>query len=1220
MKTRSVRARSQSERRHSLHRKARVALEGLEGRVLLSTSIPLSNSTWTLIGPAPIAAAGNPTGRVAGIAADPITSNKILLATTGGGVWGINVNSPNWTPLTDSQPTLFTGAIAIAPSNRSIIYAGTGEANNSADSYAGRGLLKSTDGGSTWSLIGASVFDRVSISRIVVDPTNANTVYAATADGINSLSTTRGIWKSTDGGTSWTNTTAAISTTISFSDLAIHPTNQQILYAAAGSAAGSTSNGIYKSTNGGASWSLAGDFPTGDINNGRISIAIARSSPQVVYASVMNAATGALYRMLKSIDSGAHWFQLASVPNFAGTQGVYDTALVVDPANANILYAAGASGTNSIIRSSNGGNTWTDISTGASGSPHGGHHALTFDAAGKLLDGNDGGIWRLDNSTPGSIQWTSLNTAGLAITPLNSIATDPTTANIAYAGTQGTGTVKFSDSLLWSNIRDADTGFVRVDPTNGSTVYRTSTRLGSAGTAGTGFLERSDNAGATWTAKTTGIASTDPANLYVPYIIAPNNASRLLLGTNRVYESTNRGDSWTALSAPFANGWNSAAPIDAIAASKTNSNTLYASAAGRIFVTTSHGAAWIERDVPGYGDHFSDLFVDAASSLIVYAVRDRVSGSAAGHVFQSTDGGVNWSDLSDDTTPSGAVTALPDLATVSFDIDPRNPGIADDILYAGTEAGIYAFDSANPTGWLKLATGMPNAQVVDLEVNPTTRVLTAATHGRGAWQLLLNVPGAISGKVFQDFNASGTFDPGEIAMSGTTVYLDANNNGSREAGETFVTTSAAGDYTFSSLANATYRVRQVLPTGYVSPVPATGAYTINIINGTVFTNQNFTNFPLNYSGSAASDTFVLRVNPSNLAQVQVIANVNGVVITRSVPTLTLLAFNSAFQFDGASGNDTFTIDTSSGVPYTTGGVTIIGGADSNAPGDSLIFAGSTASESFDVAASAVTTTAVISYAQIETLTINASGGDDTIVYNGPLNVAFSFNVGTGFDTFLLLSGTYVFNSDVISQSPNLQIRVVSGQVIFNSTQHLGRLVLLFGGTAIMSANGDRYLQTRELVVASDTRLDLNDNDLLVDYDGAAASPFTDVDHWITTGYSADPNTTVHGIISTTSQQTGGNTILATFDNQFYGLTEWPPGSGNTIDPSTIVGKYTYIGDTNFDGQVSPQDYTAIDSNFGELIAPGHGWLLGDANLDGIVSRQDYSVIDASLGLGKSHPL
>jgi hypothetical protein len=1196
-----------------------VALEALERRVVLSTSIPLSNAAWTLIGPAPTSnsAAGNPSGRVAGIAADPISSGKILLATAGGGVWGINVGAPNWTPLTDAQPTLFTGAIAIAPSNPTVIYAGTGEANNAADSFAGRGLLKSTDGGATWALTGGSVFDRLSISRIVVDPGNANILYVATADGANAATGNRGIWKSNDGGSSWTNTTASISTSISFSDLAIHPTNAQILYAAVGSAAGATLNGVYKTTNGGSTWSIAGDFPIGDINNGRISIAIAKSTPQIVYASVVNASTGALYRMMKSIDSGAHWFQLASVPNFAGALGAYDTTLIADPSNANIVYAAGASGANSIIRSSNGGNSWSDISSGSSGSPHGGHHALAFDASGKLLDGNDGGIWRLDNSTPGSIQWTSLNSAGLAITPFNSVATHPTSANTAYAGTQGNGTLKFNDSLLWSSVSSADTGVVHVDPTNGNTVYRTYTRLGAGNTAGTGFLERSDNAGTSWSPKTTGVSPTDPANLYIPYIIAPDNSSRLLLGTNRVYESTNRGDSWTPISSLFASGWNSASPIDAIAASKTDPNTIYASAAGRIFVTTNHGSTWIERDIPGYGDHFSDLFVNATNSLIVFAVRDRLTGSAAGHVFQSTDGGLNWTDISDASSPSGPITPLPDLATISFDLDPRNPGTADDLLYAGTEAGVYALDSSNSTGWFKLATGLPNAQVVDLEMNPTTRILTAATHGRGAWQLLLNAPGSISGKVFNDFNANGAFDAGETPMSGVIVYLDANNNGSRDAGETFTSSSATGDYTFPTLANGTYHVRQVPPAGTISPVPLSGVYTINIINGTAFTNQHFTNFSLNYAGSFTGDAFTLRINPANVAQLQVVATVNGIQTTYTVPMLTVLAFNAAFQFDGAAGDDAFIIDQRNGIPYTTAGVTIIGGAHTTA--DLLTFLGSSSAETFNVTNIAVNTTATIAYTQIESIIINANAGNDTIIYHGPLAAAFTFTGGAGFDIFQVLSGTYTFNSDVAALTPDLHIDVVSGQVIFNATQHLGGLILHSGGTAVMTANGNRYFQTRALSIAPDTHLDLNDNDLLVDYD-SGAGPYTDVDFWVTTGYSSEPNPTLPGIISTTGQNAGGNTILALFNNLFYEAGEWPPGSGNTIDPTTIVGKYTYFGDLDMDGQVTPQDYTAIDANLGSQSLIGRAWLSGDADLDGTVTPQDYTTIDASLGLGVGHPI
>src|SRR6185312_16091291 len=245
---------------------------------------------------------------------------------------------------------------AVAKSNPNVIYAGTGEATNSFLSYYGRGVLKSTDGGTTWSLMGNSVFDRHTISQIAVDPTNANNLYVAVGGGgVNGVGGNTGVWKSTDGGGTWVNTTTSISSGAQFSDVEMDPTNPQRLFCAVNS--GSLS-GVYQTTNGATSWTLvAGGLPSGSsVGNPRV--AISASNPQVVYASFDNPSNSNAAGIWKSTDGGATWAQPGTVPNYMGGQGWYDTTLIVDPTNSNIAYAGGQT---SFIQTTDGGAHWTDI-------------------------------------------------------------------------------------------------------------------------------------------------------------------------------------------------------------------------------------------------------------------------------------------------------------------------------------------------------------------------------------------------------------------------------------------------------------------------------------------------------------------------------------------------------------------------------------------------------------------------------------------------------------------------------------------------------------------------------------------------------------------------------------------------------------------------------------------------------------------------------------------
>jgi hypothetical protein len=166
----------------------------------------------------------------------------------------------------------------------------------------------------------------------------------------------------------------------------------------------------------------------------------------------------------------------------------------------------------------------------------------------------------------------------------------------------------------------------------------------------------------------------------------------------------------------------------------------------------------------------------------------------------------------------------------------------------------------------------------------------------------------------------------------------------------------------------------------------------------------------------------------------------------------------------------------------------------------------------------------------------------------------------------------------------------------------------------MSPNGNRRLVVDSLSVTG--TLDLNDNDLVVNN-----GSFSAVQALVFSGYRASPDTVATGIVSTTGQNVGGTTILALFNNALFGVADYPFGSGQTISANAIVGKYTYIGDTDWDGQVTPQDYTAIDANLGATgLDPGVAWFSGDTDFDGNITSQDYTGIDAALGSGQGNPL
>ncbi|HEX8522311.1 MAG TPA: GH25 family lysozyme [Tepidisphaeraceae bacterium] len=250
-----------------------------------------------------------------------------------------------------------------------------------------------------------------------------------------------------------------------------------------------------------------------------------------------------------------------------------------------------------------------------------------------------------------------------------------------------------------------------------------------------------------------------------------------------------------------------------------------------------------------------------------------------------------------------------------------------------------------------------------------------------------------------------------------------------------------------------------------------------------------------------------------------------------------------------------------------------------------------------------------------TATINLAGG--TLQTTATLTAANPIVLGAGGATFDAQSGTATFTGDLTGSTALLKTgpgkTLLSGSIAgFNAPLAVSQ------GALVIPQGGSKTLRLKSLTISPGAALDLNDHDLVVDYSGP--SVFQSIYDYVMNGYSQDPDATKTGLISSAGQNTAGTTILAVWDNAVGGATDYPFGSGQTVDATTILGKYTYMGDYDLNGMVTPDDYAAIDSNLGRTVTPGAGWLWGDGNFDNQITPDDYLSIDSNLGRGEGSPL
>ncbi|MGH9834598.1 MAG: hypothetical protein ACRD9Y_16400 [Blastocatellia bacterium] len=796
---------------------------------------PAQSLAWVPLGPAPIGQGqtfGTPrvavSGRVSTVVFDPgyngSSNQTVYLGAAQGGVWRSRDNGATWTPLTDDQPSLAMGAIAIDPTNPNIIYAGTGEAHFSGDSYYGAGLLKSADGGATWMQITGPIsasepkqpaFLNAAFHALVIDPAAPSTLYAATATGLISSasgSTTippligdRGVWKSTDGGLTWRNLNPANLSTLNRAgtDVLLDPRDSRRVFAAI------SELGIYRSIAGGepGTWEkLTAGLPASDLD--RIELAVgpplAPSTNSTLYAAISRFSNTRLLGVFKSTDGGATWTQTTTpAPTTGGT--FYALALAVDPVDANVVYygtlvnATNTGGT--LWRSRDGGQTWVDLSmgNGASGGLHADTHWIAVNPANRdlLFTANDGGVWRTDSATADVIAWTSLNQS-LNLTQFYAIALHPTDPNTLLGGTQDNGTDRYDGDLNWFHSRGGDGGAVLIDQSNPQVMYHTFINRNNAGGAVPVIgPEISFNSGGAWTRRgcfgcAAQMGNFNPADRLSDYAPMAQHTgftgaqgNVIYFGTHRLYRSADQGVTWTGLGAStdgfgadltktipdpgYSNGFPSylsaiaAHPALDQSANPPGEMVWVGTGDGLVQFTTNAGALTQATftnvtKAPLPNRYVTDIALDPnyrRRAVVVYSGFNTNTPATPGHVFMTDDQGATWANISGN---------LPDIPVNSVVIDPLLAGA----VYIGTDLGVFQTMDGGAT-WIRLSSGMPKVAVFMLRYAAANRSLVAATHGRGVFRLALPIPRVAATVSAASFSPEGLASEAIVAAFGANL-------------------------------------------------------------------------------------------------------------------------------------------------------------------------------------------------------------------------------------------------------------------------------------------------------------------------------------------------------------------------------------------------------------------------------------------------------------------
>jgi photosystem II stability/assembly factor-like uncharacterized protein len=708
---------------------------------LNKTNSSYSNANWTFMGPNTSAGGYSGIGRLNCIGFHPTIANTFWVGAPAGGLWKTTDGGTTWSTNTDNLPVLGISDIAINPSNPNIIYIATGDGDNTVNMGDTKsvGVLKSTDGGATWSTTGLnlSLSSKIIIRRLIINPTNPLILIAATSNGI---------YRTADGGTSWTQQKTGW-----FIDVEYKPSDPNYAYASTFDFNGNSQ--IYTSTDSGVTWNQVTSF-SGII---RIDIAVTANSPNLVDALCVDSQSG-LYGLYNSKNSGAtftQYFNANCTNNFlnfsfdasgCGGQGFYDLAYTINPSDSNEIWMGGINTWRSIDGGSNWSlnNVWSAFETSSVPEVHADKHFIAFHPLNNSLiyECNDGGLYVTNNS---GTNWNDI-TNGMGISQLYRIGTNAQLSNDVICGLQDNGAKELLNGT-WYDQTGGDGMECIIDYTNGNIKYATYVY---------GEISKTVDGGLNWSVilQNNGTAGTaDEEGAWVtPYIMHPTNHNVLTVGKSQVYQTTNGGSTWSQLGTiPGITG-----NIIAMAYAPSSPTTIYVATNYQLFKTANNGGTW--NLINTSTEAITYIAVSPTNPQYVYLTH---SGYTNGYkVSKSPDGGTTWNNYSGTALPNVPVNCI-------VYQNGTNEG-----LYIGTDLGVY-YKNATMSDWVSYNTSLPNVVVNELEISYNDGKLWAATFGRGLWKSDLYISTSVSNNTIENNNINLYPNPNnglfEIKFNGINV-------------------------------------------------------------------------------------------------------------------------------------------------------------------------------------------------------------------------------------------------------------------------------------------------------------------------------------------------------------------------------------------------------------------------------------------------------------------